>query len=171
MPIDFVPSLPVSLSLGACVFLPASLLALSHRPLKVISPARRFVMAAALTWLAWFAAMIAAAPDWVEAVTSGLLLATATLAGFTLWTLIAWGFTLTMLLALNRAGRSLSVEEWALAYTRGKPLDAFTRDRLGVLLKLGLAEIRGGEVTMTPNCGRAFARVAVLLRKLFGLPI
>jgi hypothetical protein len=103
-------------------------------------------------------------------VTGVLLLATATLAGFTLWTLVAWGFTVSMLLALARAGRPLTADEWALAYTRGKPLEAFARDRLGVLFKLGLAEVQEGQVVMTPRRGRAFAKGAMVLRKLFGLP-
>jgi hypothetical protein len=150
--------------------LPAALLALSHGPLRVRAPGKRFVLAAALTWLAWLAAMVAVRPDWVELATGGLLLATATLAGFTLWTLVAWGFTVSILLALARADRPLAVDEWALAYTRGKPLAAFAQDRLGVLLKLGLAEVRDGEVAMTPRRGRAFAKAATVLRKLFGLP-
>jgi len=170
MQVDFAPTLAVALSLAACALLPVLLLALSHGPLRVDAPGRRFVVSAALAWAAWVAATTATAPGAVELVTGALLLATATLAGFTLWTLVAWGFTLSMLLALDRAARPFSVEEWALAYTRGKPLDAFARDRLGVLLKLGLAELRGGEVVMTPRRGRLVARVAVVLRKLFGLP-
>ncbi len=170
MPIDFVPTLPVALSLAAVALLPAFLLTLSHGLLKVAAPGRRFVVAAARTWAAWHTAMIVMAPDAVELVTGGLLLATATLAGFTLWTLVAWGFTLSMLLALHRAGRPLSADEWAGTYTRGKPLDAFVQDRLGVLLKLGLAKLRGDEVVMTRGSGRTFARVTLLLRRLFGLP-
>src|SRR5262245_11072429 len=107
MPIDFIPTLPVALSLAAVALLPVLLLALSHGLLKVTAPGRRFVLSAALTWCAWLAAMIGSAPDATELVTGGLLLAAATLAGFTLWTLVAWGFTLSMLLALYRAGRSL----------------------------------------------------------------
>ena len=64
-------------------------------------------------------------PGWVDAATGLLLLMTATLAVFTLWTLIAWGFTLSMLLALARGGRRLSVEEWAEEYMNGKSLSAF----------------------------------------------
>jgi hypothetical protein len=114
--------------------------------------------------------MVATRPDWVDLVAGGLLLATATLVGFTLWTLVAWGFTVSLLLALARADRPVTADEWALAYTRGKPLGAFARDRLGVLFKLGLAELRDGEVVMTPRRGRAFAKSAAALRKLFGLP-
>jgi hypothetical protein len=168
--VDVIPTVPVALSLGAVALLPVLLLALSHRPLKVAAPGRRFVLAAALTWGPWLAAMLVAAPTAVDLVTGGLLLATATLAGFTLWTLVAWGFTVSMLLALHRADRSLSVDEWVLAYTRGKPLTAFARDRLGVLLKFGLAELSAGEVVMTPRRGRAVAQAARLLREVFGLP-
>jgi hypothetical protein len=170
MTIDFLPSPPVAVSLAACGCLPVLLLVLSHGPAKVPAPGKRFVLAAGLTWGAWVAAALALEPDAVELLTGTLLLATATLAGFTLWTLVAWGFTLTMLLTLNRAGKPLTVDEWALAYTGGKPLEAFARDRLGVLLRLGLAEVRGSEVAMTPRRGRAFARIVAGLRRLFGLP-
>lgn len=170
MPIDFIPSVPIALSLGAVAFFPGLLLTLSHGTLKVAAPGRRFVLAGALTWCVWLAAMIATAPTAVDLVTGGLLLATATLAGFTLWTLVAWGFTLSMLLALHQAGHPLNADEWAQVYTRGKPLDAFTCDRLSVLLKLGLASLRGDELVMTPGRGRLFARVTMLLRRLFGLP-
>jgi hypothetical protein len=169
MAVDFIPTLPVALSLAACAILPVALLALSHGPLKVRAPGKRFVVAVAVVWAAWVAAMIAVRPEWVELAAGGLLLATATLAGFTLWTLVAWGFTVSMLLALARAGRPITADEWALAYTRGKPLDAFARDRLGVLLKLGLAEVRDGQVVMTPRRGRTFAKGALALRRVFGL--
>jgi hypothetical protein len=169
MLIDFVPSVPVALALGSCALLPLALLVLSHWPLKVTALGRRFALAALAMWTAWIAGMIACVPDVVDAVTGCLLLATATLAGFTLWTLIAWGFTLSMLLTLHRAGQPLKTDEWVAAYTRGKRLDAFALDRLGVLFKLGLAEMRDGKVVMTPGRGLLFARVAVLLRKLFGI--
>jgi hypothetical protein len=113
--------------------------------------------------------MVMIAPGWVELVSGALLLATATLVGFTLWTLIAWGFTLSMLLALDRTSRPLSVEEWVLAYTRGRPVDAFAQDRLGVLFGLGLAEVLGGEVVMTKRRGRFIAGLGGSLRRLFGL--
>ena len=169
MLIDFVPSLPVAFSLGSCALLPLALLVLSHWPLKVTAPGQRFVLAAVAMWTAWLAAMIVCVPDLVDAVTGGLLLATTTLACFTLWTLIAWGFTLSMLLTLHRAGRPLQMDDWVAAYTRGKSLEAFALDRLGVLFKLGLAKMRDGKVVMTPGRGRVIARLAVLLRKLFGL--
>lgn len=169
MNVDLIPSAAVALSLVACGLLPVFLLSLSHGVLKVAAPGRRFVLAATLTWGAWLATLPVTVPDAVELVTSVLLLATATLAGFTLWTLVAWGFTVSMLLALNRASEPLTIDEWAMEYTRGKPIAAFARDRLGVLFKLGLAETRGCDVVMTPGRGRMFAKCAGVLRILFGI--
>ena len=109
-------------------------------------------------------------PDPVDVLAGALLLFTALLAGFTLWTLVAWGFTLSMLLTLARSDRPLSLEEWIIRYTNGKPLTAFARDRLGVLFRLGLATSREGRVVMTPHRGRFVARIAGLLRFTLGLP-
>jgi hypothetical protein len=169
MPVEFVPTVPVALSLAACGLLPLVLLTLSHGRSRVAAPGRRFVVATVVTWAAWLAAMIATAPEWVDLVSGVLLLATATLAGLTLWTLVAWGFTVSMLLALERAGRPSSVDEWALAATRGRSLEVFARDRLGVLLALGLAQVQGERVVMTPLRGQFVARTARALRLLFGI--
>jgi hypothetical protein len=168
---DFLPSPAVALSLGACALLPAVLLILSHGPLKVEAPGRRFVRAAGLTAAAWVGLMLLpAAPESADVAVGALLLLTALLAGFTLWTLVAWGFTLTMLLTLARAGGPLREDGWVLGYTGGKPIAAFARDRLGVLFRLRLAEPRGEAVAVTPGRGRLLARVVGPCRAVFGLP-
>lgn len=171
MTIDFIPTPAIALSLLAAGLLPVLVLTLSHGPWKVRAPGRRFVAAAGITVLSWVGLMfVPDGPDPADVVAGGLLLAGALLAGFTLWTLVAWGFTLTMLLTLARAGRPLTLPEWVAGYTGGKPLAAFARDRLGVLFMLGLAHARDGRVVMTPGRGRPVARVAGLLRLVFGLP-
>ena len=171
MPIDFLPTLPVALSLAACSAFPVLLISLSHGPARVSAPGRRFVVAAGLTVGLWVGLMLVpATPDAVDVVAGGLLLVTTLLAGFTLWTLVAWGFTLSMLLALGRSGRPLTLNEWVADYTGGRPLSAFARDRLGVLTRLGLADVRGDRVVMAPGRGRLVARVAAVLRRTFGLP-
>jgi hypothetical protein len=169
MAIDLVPSAPVAITIAVCWASPILLFALSHGPWRIAAPGRRFVMAAILTWTAWLAAMAAVAPGWVDLVTGGLLLATATLAGFTLWTLIAWGFTLSMLLVLERAGSSITIEEWIRAYTRGRPLDALARDRVGLLLRLGLVSMSDKGLLVSAPRGGQFARVAFACRRVFGL--
>jgi hypothetical protein len=169
MPIELVPSVPVALSIAVCSVSPVVLFALSHGPWRIAAPGRRFVIAIILTWTAWLAAMTAVGPGWVDFVTGGLLLATATLAGFTLWTLIAWGFTLSMLLVLERAGGPITIEEWIRSYTRGRPLDALARDRVGLLLRLGLVSMRDKGLLVSAPRGDLFARVALGCRRVFGL--
>jgi hypothetical protein len=169
--IDFIPTPAIALSLLGVVSLPFCLLVLSHGPWKVPAPGRRFVLSAGLTVMLWIGLMfVPTSPVLVDVISGGLLLATALLAGFTLWTLVAWGFTVSMLLSLSRAGVPLTPEEWVLRYTGGTPVDAFARDRLGVLFRLGLAQAQGDQIVMTPGRGRRMARVVVLLRQIFGLP-
>ena len=169
MPLDLLPSAPVAASIALCSALPVVLFALSHGPWRIAAPGRRFVMAGILTWFAWLAAMFATGPGWVDFVAAGLLLATATLAGFTLWTLLAWGFTLSMLLVLERAERPITVEEWIRAYTRARPLDALARDRVGLLLRLGLVSMKDKRHLVSSTLGGLFARLAVGWRRIFGL--
>jgi hypothetical protein len=169
MPIDAIPSAPVALSLAACAALPVVLVGLSHGPWKILAPGRRFVISSILIWTAWPMVMWTTGPSWVDLFTGALLLATATLAGFTLWSLIAWGFTLSMLLALERARSPLAMEEWMRVYTRGRPLDALARDRVGLLLRLGLAEVENNERLVLGRRGRWIARVALGCRRVFGL--
>jgi len=171
MSIDFLPSLAITLSLAAVALLPLILLALSHGPWKIPAPGRRFIVSAGITSVCWVGFMfLPGSPDLVDVFAGGLLLATGFLAGFTLWTLVAWGFTLSMLLTLARHPCRLTEQEWVHGYTNGKPVEAFARDRLGVLFRLGLAEARTGRVVMTPGRGRRVARVAGVLRRVFGLP-
>jgi hypothetical protein len=169
MAIEFVPSVPVAISLAACCALPIVLVVLSHGPLRIAPPLSRFLVAASLSWACWLITLAAVGPGWVDWVTGTLLVATATLAGFTLWTLIAWGFTLSMLLALERATHPLTIEAWTRAYTRGRPLDALARDRLGLLFRLGLAEMRGEKLLVLAQRGRWVARLTFGFRRVFGL--
>jgi hypothetical protein len=93
------------------------------------------------------------------------------LAEFTLWTLIVWGFTASMLMSLARAGRPVSCEEWIGDDTDGRTIDVLTLDRLRLLGQLGLAVRQNGRVVMTAGAGLRMARFARLLRLFVGLPV
>jgi len=165
-----VPPPPVVAALAAALLLPLLLALLSHGPWRVPAPGRRFAVAAAATAACWAASLALFLPfDAADAAAGGLLLFAALLGGFTAWTLLAWGFTLSLLLALGRAGRPLSLPEWVSEYADGRTAEAFAEDRVGVLLRLGMARRQGRRVVMTPRLGRRTARVARLLRTLFGL--
>ena len=168
---DFTPTPAVACSLAASVLLGLFLLALSHRPCKVAAPGRRFALAVALALVCWSGLLLLFARlDVVDLLSAACMLATAVLAGFTLWTLVAWGFTVSLLMALYRADGPLSPADWINLYTAGKTIDAFRDDRLGLLFRLQLVRRQGDHVVAESRRGRRVARVTSLLRFLFGLP-
>ncbi len=170
MTIDFVPTPVVADSFLAAAVLPVVAIVLAHGFWKVRSPGRRFIVAVLASLATWMIIVLNRdSVDAVDLLAGTLLLAAAILAGFTVWTLIACGFTVSMLQALARSDTSLTQETWIAAYTGGKPLVALAQDRLGVLFRLGLARQVGDRVVMTPVPGRLMAKAAAALRRLFGL--
>jgi hypothetical protein len=167
---DFIPSAPILTSLVAALALPLVLAALSHGPWKVAAAGRRFLVAATLTAAGWGVSLLPAERGTAADVVAGaFILLAAGLAEFTLWTLIAWGFTTSLLRTLARENRPVSLEEWVAAYTGGRAADAFAQDRLGILFRFGMAFRENGRVLMTPRRGLRTARLAWALRRVFGL--
>jgi len=97
-----------------------------------------------------------------------LLLATAVLLVYVFWSLLAWGFTLTLLTSLAQAGRPLTEEQWAAAYMQGGNLGAFARNRLKLLLGSGMV-VAGNEKVSTTAKGLMVARLVKLVRFATGL--
>lgn len=167
--IDLVPTPAVAAGILAGPVLFAWLVALSHGPWKIRAPGRRFVAAALLTagGFAVLAAFVGSGS--IDVLAGALIVATVLIAGFTAWTLVAWGFTLSMLLALARAGGGLTLDALIAAYTGGLPIETFSGDRLSVLFRLKFAEgDADGRVRATPR-GRRLARFASFLRRAFGI--
>ncbi|MCQ8782843.1 hypothetical protein [Mangrovibrevibacter kandeliae] len=173
MTVDLVPGLASGLGLGLGLLLLPALILLSHPPLRIASLTARFAAAAGLA-LALFAAGIVLAalaghsPAWADLLAGAMILAGAILSAFTLWTLVCWGFTTSLLLALARSGPAESHENWFREYAGGG-YRMFTQDRLGLLLRAGLVREAAGTVRLTGGRARAFARLADLLRRFYGL--
>ena len=168
---DLVPTPVVGGALLACGLLPACLLGLSHGPCRIARPGLRFASASLLVVSSWVVGVcLAGGAAWADILTGSLLLLTCVLASFTLWTLLAWGFTLTMILAVSRREGPISFDEWAREYTRGRELEAFSRDRLGLLFRAGAATRESDSISLTPWRGRLLARAVMLFRRLYGLP-
>ena len=96
------------------------------------------------------------------------LLATAMMFCYILFSLLAWGFTLTLLTALVKAGRPLTLEQWAAAYMQGGDLGTFTHNRLKLLIGSGLVVTADGRLAPTPK-GVAVAHLVKLVRLSTGL--
>jgi hypothetical protein len=97
-----------------------------------------------------------------------LLLATAVLLVHVFWSLLAWGFTLTLLTSLAQSGRPLTETEWAAAYMQGANIGAFAHNRLKLLLVSGMVVSSGGKIAATAS-GLMVARLARLVRLAAGL--
>ncbi|PDT91417.1 hypothetical protein CO669_05290 [Bradyrhizobium sp. Y36] len=105
----------------------------------------------------------------LDDVVGGLfLLATAMMFFYILFSLLAWGFTLTLLTALDKAGRPLTLEQWAVAYMQGGDLGTFTHNRLKLLVGAGMLTIADGKLAPTTK-GVAVARLVKFVRLSTGL--
>lgn len=167
-------SLTILFSFCMLGVLPFTLIALSHGPLRVAAPGRRFVVTAALIVILWLIGLFALYDGgqrdaFADVIVAVLLMTGGLLAAFTLWTLIAWGFSVSLLLALSQRGGTLDFTSWVHAYTGGQSLERFAKDRQGVLLRFNLAQANETGLRITPWPGRAVAFVAVALRRLFGI--
>jgi hypothetical protein len=97
-----------------------------------------------------------------------LLLATAILLVYVFWSLLVWGFTLTLLTALAQAGRPLTEEQWAATYMQGGDLGTFAHNRLKLLLGSGMIVAANGKVSTTAK-GLIVVRLVKLVRFATGL--
>jgi hypothetical protein len=166
--VNFFPAWPILTALFAALAVPVVLALLSHGPWKIVAPGRRFLVAVSLAAGAWPGCLLFSEPRPADLLAGVLILASAVLAEFTLWTLIAWGFTASLLMTLARENRSLATDEWIAAYTAGQTIDAFSLDRLGVLFRFGLAVRQPDRIVLTRG-GRPAARFVRILRLVLGL--
>lgn len=147
------------------------LLLLGYAQLKRISGAGvRFAlgcMTAALIFLA-LAIMLPGERDPSDVFSGCLLLVAAMLFWNVIWSLLAFGFTLTLLTALAQAGQPLTKPQWALAYMQGADLSKFARNRLQLLLGTGMAQVDQQSIVAT-SFGIVAASLIRLTRLLFGI--
>ena len=97
-----------------------------------------------------------------------LFLITAMLFWNVAWSLLAFGFTLTLLTALAQAGRPLPRSEWVRVYMQGSDLEKFARNRLQLLLGTGMARTDRQNIVATPF-GAVAAAMIRSTRFLFGI--
>ena len=174
--IAFTPDYPIIAALLACAIMPLLLVLLSRSRLGLVSGVARMGGSVALSVLAWIALLMAhpallgdgaASPGDVAA--GLLLIATAALAVYSAWALIAYGYTISMLVDIARERRPQTSSEWAAAYAQGKGLRAMFEDRLRVVLGFGLVRTRGDDVRLSGVCARTFAALTrLLMRSLLG---
>lgn len=106
--------------------------------------------------------------DSADVISGLLLLVAAMLFWNVLWSLLAFGFTLTLLTALAQSGQPLTRGQWISAYMQGGDLGKFARNRLQLLLGTGMVTTDQKTITATPF-GTIAAELIRLIRLLFGI--
>jgi len=146
-----VPSALQASALLIGVILPLILLACVH--VRIIRSAGARFRAASLMAVGLYAGVFLFLPgsrEVADIVSGALLLATAILFWYVIWSLLAWGFTLTLLTALITAERPLTQDQWVTAYMGGAgDLSSFAENRLRLLRVAGMVSMDADEVTAT----------------------
>jgi hypothetical protein len=166
----WIPSPAIASAIVASLSLPLFLFLVAHSPWRPISPMRHFLSAAGLAGSLMMVLLLAnGVPEWPDLLAALVLLAASLLAGYTLWTLIVWGFTLAMLNVLERRQRVGSIEGWCTAYAGDGGIDAFTLNRCSLLLAAGFTRLSSSrELSITP-LGQRAAHFVIAVRWIFGL--
>ncbi|HVA40073.1 MAG TPA: hypothetical protein VNF49_05375 [Candidatus Binataceae bacterium] len=162
---EFALDYPIAVSLIAGALMPMALSALSRGPVRVRSGALRIGAAASASLLLWSALIVA----WLawrpeakllagDAAAGVLFIAAAALATYSAWALVAFGYTISMLVDIARVGKPVTTLGWAAAYGHGRGLRAMFEDRLRVLLAMGLVRAEGGGVSLRGASARMFAK-------------
>ncbi len=82
--------------------------------------------------------------------------------------LFAWGFTVRMLLDIDRADTALTMDQWLTIYGEGAGFENFILNRLSLLKYLGVARQVDTDLVLTPR-GRLIAWVARVSMAYFGV--
>lgn len=151
------------------------LVVLSHGAMRIDFAKRRFLVAIAFCVLAWVVCIgitmvTGSIITWADLLAGSMILFTAIVAFGILWSLVCWGFTTSLLVALCAIDGAASRDQWFHVYGGGSSIAGFADDRLSILLGLGIAKTDGVSVTLSGKKGRVIAGIVFALRKFYGLP-
>lgn len=169
----WLPSLPIVAAILSGLAI-AVVLIFGGGVSRLRAPAQRFkssiLIALALLAGQWLALVPLGYQVALLDVLAGLaIVGAAAIIAFIGWSLIVWGFTLNMLLALAAQRRVAGMSQWASLYTGGQSIHALTRDRIGVLTGARLVDRLEGDRWRLNTRGRVAARLLRVLRFAYGL--
>ena len=150
------------------------LLVLARGPWRIVAEGRRFIAANVLVGIGWLLALSVLARcghvgSGYELLAGVLVLLTGAVAFWILWSILCWGFTTSLLIALVGADAAVERDAWFRAYGGGSSIDGFAADRLSILLATGLAREIDGTVVLNHGFALPLARVIRALRRAHGL--
>ena len=111
-----------------------------------IAPGLRFKLSAALVIITW-CVMHQFLFDWV--CLAGLLcISAALLIAFMFWSVLCWGYTLSMLLCLEEKNMQ-NLQQWERQYAGEQGLQTLSKNRINVLVGLRFASVVENNVILT----------------------
>jgi hypothetical protein len=169
----FLPPPALGAAMASAAAIPALLWLLGSGPHSFRAPGPRFRAAVLFALLLLLTSLLLIAltskVDVVDALAAVAIVGAAAVMSFIAWSLLAWGFTLNMLLVLAAETRAVSHTDWVAGFTRGADMGRLTTDRISVLLGAGFAEAAGAHGCALTRRGGIAAKLVQLARSTFGI--
>jgi hypothetical protein len=175
---QFLPPLPIWTALIAAGLMPLLLAVFSRGKFSALPPGKRFWLTLATSFVFWLSIIIFGLTDidsnsvkdivfdllagMAIVLTSGLVL-------YSVWSLACFGFTTTMLTSIDDSSSPLTAEQWANLYGDGHGMQAFTNDRIRVLLAMKLVRENQGRLFLSGSAAMQFSRLVKLSFRVFAV--
>ena len=174
---SLIPPPVFQVALLACLMLPLLLLAISWIAPNQLLAKHRLILAVAMSSL--FAVTIGflvipqfathSSLNWTDIACAGLFYATTIMIVFSAWSLIGYGFTVSILLDTARAKGPISQDDLMQSFAGGNGLPAFVRDRASLLLRMGLMNVNDSWFTLSGYRALIFARIVRLTMEIYAI--
>lgn len=158
-----------------CSVLIALVLVMSrYAPASLKTPGSRFKISVATGWFFFLAALsygllFNLQMDVLDVFAGVSIVLSATIITFIFWSLVVWGFTLNMLLAITALENPVSLDDWIKQYLGEKDTNRLTADRMKILLAAKFAHLDQDQTYNLTRSGYFGTRIYRFARGLFGV--
>lgn len=174
---SLIPPPLFQMALAACLMLPVFLIAISWLAPRNLPAKTRLAAAIVVSPLVAIAGGLHLLPEpgsnppleWIDTCCAGLLYATAIMIVYSAWSLIGYGFTVSILLDVERAGTAVSRTQLIQSFAGGNGLSAFVHDRSALLLRMRLMEVSENWYRISGYRALLFARTVKLAMDLYAI--
>lgn len=178
--VQWLPPAPVTAAFAVGLAMPLLLAGFARVPGGRLSLSHRFWLAMGTALAAWLIATGLHA-TWhtngmgveflLDAGAGAMVLVTAGLVVYSIWSLTCFGFTVSMLGCLAETDGPLSLDAWAAAYGNRGGTEGLTRDRIAVLTAMGLAFEDQGHVRLASPLAVRLAWAVRLVSVIFAIKV
>ena len=177
---QMIPPQAIWGALLAAGLMPILLAGFSRSMFSTLSPGKRFWLALIASFGIWLSITIFGLDDIysrsveelaVDMLAGAFIIFTAGLVLYSVWSLACFGFTKTMLTSIAEAKNPQTGEQWASLYGNGHGMQAFTHDRIRVLVAMKLAREHQGSVFLSGRTAVLFSRLVRLSFRVFAIRV